>query len=170
MVARILNPISRKFDTPKDRLTDAQLKQVHNEGIESALRYGPRYGCLRGFGGEAVKALENYLLSKNLIDIPRYFAYLPTLESEPSEKQKHKGVGMAELTLDGSRSLIYPIGICMPHMPTLYFGISLDDLTEFVSDLDSIDIRDIEKFRRLHANQSDSYNREDYIFRKTAIK
>jgi len=73
---------------------------------------------------------------------------LPTLESEPSEEQRYKGVGKAELTLDGSRSLIYPIGIRMPHMPTLYFGIRLDDITEFVTVLDSIDIKDIEKFSK----------------------
>ncbi len=167
MPARILNSASRLLDTEKDKLTDSNLEHIYKKYILDSIQ---RFGKYRGFGSEAVTTLENYLLSKGLIDIPGHFAYLPTLESEPSEEQRYKSVGKAELTLDGSRSLIYPIGIRMPHMPTLHFGNRLDDITEFASDLDSIDIKDIEKFRRLHLYQSDSYNREDYIFRKTAIK
>ena len=164
-VARVLNPISRNFEVPNDKLTDSQLEEFYRDNILPDIKH---HGRVRGFGSGAVITLENYLLSKGLIDIPGYFAYLPILEREPSEEQRYKGVGEAELTLDRSRSLIYPIGIRMPHMPTLYFGRSLDDITEFVSDLDSTDIKDIDKFRRLHSQISDSYDSKDYNFRKIA--
>ncbi len=163
MVARILNPISRILGTPKDKLKDNQLAEFYREKLLPDIEHSGRY---RGLGSESIKTLENYLLSKDLIDIPGYFAYLPILKHEILKEDKN--MGMAELVKDGSRTLVYPIGIFIPNGPTLHFGRSLDDVTELVFNLGKVNIKDIEKFRRLHSQISDSYDSKDYIFRKTA--
>ena len=164
MIARVLNPISRILGTPKDKLTDSQLLEFYtNNVLQDIIRYGhPR---TRGFGSGSTKTLENYLLSKGLIDIPGYFIYLPILKSEPVNGQNHSE-GMAELVKDGSRTLVYPIGIFRPSGPTLHFGKSLDDVTALTFSLGNVHMKDIKKFRRLHSQISDSYNRDDYIFKR----
>lgn len=163
MVARILNPIGRRFKTSNDKLLDSQLVEFYRVNLLHDIK---SWGNYRGFGSLSTKTLENYLLSKDLIDIPGYFAYLPILKHEILKEDKN--MGMAELVKDGSRTLVYPIGIFIPNGPTLHFGRSLDDVTELVFNLGKVNIKDIEKFRRLHSQISDSYDSKDYIFRKTA--
>lgn len=161
MVARILNPISRILGTPKDKLTDSQLAEFYREKLLPDIEHSGKY---RGLGSGAVITLENYLLSKGLIDIPGYFAYLPVMKHEPYLDGRHKSYGMAELDTDGFRDLVYPIGIFKADWAiTLHFGRRLDDVTELAYEIDGVNIEDIDKFRRLHSQISDSYNSKKYL-------